>query len=88
MKWPHETPPARCVHWPRTCAEEQRRQSTYSKPCAHCCPSLYRLDQPQQSSPAYQSKQWPENPNDLAGKLAASLKRHSSLVDEEGSDDA
>jgi hypothetical protein len=37
--WPHESPPGRCIHWPKTCAGTPT--ATYSKPCAHCAPSLY-----------------------------------------------
>lgn len=35
--WPHETPPGRCIHWPRTCADVQAQIATYFSPCAFCC---------------------------------------------------
>lgn len=39
--WPHETPPGRCVHWPKTCADAQAQCSTAFKFCAHCSPSSW-----------------------------------------------
>jgi hypothetical protein len=37
--WPHETPPGRCVHSPKTCAEVAAQSPTAFKPCAHCWPA-------------------------------------------------
>jgi hypothetical protein len=38
VPWPHETPPGRCIHWPKTCAQVQLQTPTAFKPCAHCWP--------------------------------------------------
>jgi len=60
----------------------KRPTDTASKPNAPSVPDQFPAPQVDEAeSSPYRSKRWPENPNDLAGKLKASFERPDSSTE-------
>lgn len=88
--WPHETPPGRCVHWPKTCAEVQARCSTSFRFCAYCSPGSWPPTPPSKleakSTLADAEREWEEiaqrykDQRDENMLLAATLLRSDDVL--------